>query len=149
MTSYINCEQIGRIGQLPSEDILENKLSDLARSSSRVTEAGLIIDPPVVRSKTPTISYLGFRATADGREYALRVTDGVTPRFFVLLITHEAFASHEARYQDAPDLCFSKLSRDLEADPDLVPVPRVEVTVRELREYGAARERPSPGPKRR
>ena len=135
------------LGVLPSEDILVTKQSDLARPSHRVDEASLVI--PVVRSKTPTISYLGFRATADGREYALRVTDGVTPRFFVLLITHEAFATREARYQDAPDLCFSKLSRDLEADPNLVPTPRLELTVRELREYGAARERPSPGPKRR
>jgi hypothetical protein len=102
-----------------------------------------------VRSKTPTICYLGFRATADGREYALRVTDGLEPRFFVLLITHEAFATHEARYQDAPDLCFSKLLRDLEADPDLVPAPRLELTVRELREYSTARDRRPPGPKRR
>jgi hypothetical protein len=122
---------------------------DLARPAHRATEAGLVIDPPAVKSKTPTIFYVGFRATADGREYNLRVTDGLAPRLFVLLITHEAFATHEARYQDAPDLCFSKLSRDLEADPDLVPAARLELTVRELREYSTAREKRSPGPRRR
>jgi len=102
-----------------------------------------------VRSKTPTISYMGFRSTPEGREYALRVSDGVTPRIFLLMITHQAFADHEARYQDGPDLCFSKLSRDLLADPALVPVARVEVTMQELRDYSTGRDRPASGPKRR
>jgi hypothetical protein len=95
------------------------------------------------------VRYLGFRTTADGREYSLRVTDGLEPRLFVLLITHEVFASREARFQDAPDLCFAKLQRDLVADPGLLPGPRLVLTAQELLEYRDARERRSPNRARR
>ena len=107
-----------------------------------------LVTAPVVISKTPTISYLGFQATPEGREYRLRVTDGTEPRLFVMLISHQMFADHEARYQDGPDLCFSKLTRDLAVDPRLEPLARVELTARELRDYGTARK-PVPPVKRR
>lgn len=131
-----------------TEEHLENKLAAPSGPSTRAAEAGLVLDPPVIRSKNPSICYLGFRSTSAGREYALRVSDGATPRVFLLLITHQAFADHEARYQDGPDLCFSKLSHDIDADPELQPAHCVELSVRELREY-SSRDRPSPGPKRR
>lgn len=130
-----------------SEEHLENKLPAASGPSSRAAEAGLIV-PPVIRSKNPSICYLGFRSTTAGREYALSVSDGAKPRVFLLLITHQAFADHEARYQDGPDLCFTKLSHDIDADPELQPASCVEISVRELREY-STRDRPAPGPKRR
>ena len=98
--------------------------------------------------RPPAVRYLGFRTTADGREYSLRVASELEPRLFVLLITHEVFASREARFQDAPDLCFARLQRDLVADPGLLPGPRLVLTAQELREYRVARGRPSPGRKR-
>ncbi len=94
------------------------------------------------------VSYLGFRTTCDGREYALRV-GGLEPRFFVLLITHEAFAARQARFQDAPDLCFGKLQRELAAHPDLLPGLRIVLTDDELLQYRKAREKPNVGGKRR
>jgi len=99
--------------------------------------------------RPPAVAYLGFRTTEAGREYSLRVTGGLAPRLFVLLITHEVFASREARFQDAPDLCFARLQRDLAADPGLLPGPRLVLTAHELLEYRDARERRSPGRKRR
>jgi hypothetical protein len=106
--------------------------------------------PPARRGKPrpPAVCYLGFRTTADGREYSLRVSDGLEPRFFVLLIRHQVFAAREARFQDAPDLCFARLQRDLAADPDLIPGPRLVLTAEELREYRNARERRPPVRKR-
>lgn len=107
--------------------------------------------PPVAakRPRTPTVSYLGFRATEAGREYSLRVTDGLEPRLFVLLIPHEAFASGETRFQDAPALCFATLQGDLVADPDLLPHPRRVLTAKEMLAYRRdTLEKRSPGRKR-
>ena len=100
-------------------------------------------------SKPPAVRYLGFRTTAAGREYTLRATDDLETRLFVLLIPHEVFASRAARYQDAPDLCFARLQRDLVADPGLPAGPRLVLTARELLEYRDALERRAPGRKRR
>jgi hypothetical protein len=100
------------------------------------------------KQRPPAVRYLGFRTTADGREYLLQVTGRLEPRLFVLLITHQAFASREARFQDAPDLCFAKLQRDLLADPALLPGPRLVLTDQEILEYRQARDRPAPGRKR-
>jgi hypothetical protein len=130
-----------------SEALLQTKPSDLSGPSSRGAEGVIFPQPP--RSKTPAIIYLGFQSIPEGREYALRVTDGVSSRLFHLLITHQAFLDHEARFQDGPDLCYGKLARDLDADPELAPsTARVELTVRELREY-TTRERPTAVHKRR
>lgn len=101
------------------------------------------------RPRPPAVRYLGFRTTADGREYSLLVTDGLAPRLFVLLIPHEVFASREARFQDAPDLCFAKLRRDLVENPDLLPGARLVLTTKELSEYRNARENGSPNRKGR
>jgi len=96
----------------------------------------------------PSVRYLGFRTTADGREYSLRVTEGFDHRHFVLLIPHEVFAAREARFQDAPDLCFAKLLRDLAADPGMLPGPRLVVTTRELLDYRLAHDNRPPNRKR-
>jgi hypothetical protein len=101
------------------------------------------------KPRPPAVHYLGFRTTGTGREYSLRVTGGLGPRLFVVLIAHEVFASGEARFQDAPDLCFTRLQRDLAADPDLLPGPHLVLTAREILAYRTARERrPPPGRRR-
>jgi hypothetical protein len=68
------------------------------------------------------MSYLGFRTTSEGREYTVRVSSTAAVREFVLFIAHASFASGDARFQDAPDLCFVRLRRELAADPGLLPV---------------------------
>jgi len=101
------------------------------------------------RVRPPAVFYIGFETTQEGREYSLRVAGGLEPRLFVMLIPHEAFASRAARYQDAPDLCYGKLQRQLTADPDLLPGPRVVLTAEELLDYRIARDRRPQGRKRR
>jgi hypothetical protein len=121
---------------------LSNQLSGQSPAGA---EAGIPVKakaPP-----PPSLRYLGFRTTAEGREYTLRVTAGFEHRDFVLLITHQDFASREARFQDAPDLCFAKLQRDLVADPGLAPGSRLVVTTRDFLEYRLA-QKPAPSRKR-
>jgi hypothetical protein len=85
----------------------------------------------------PSLSYLGFRTTSEGREYTVRVggAAGAEPRHFVLFIAHTTFASGAARFQDAPDLCFARLRRELLANPDLEPGSQLVFTTQELHEY--------------
>ena len=85
--------------------------------------------------RQPIVRYVGFRSTARGREYTMRVSDVQSSRDFVLLISHQAFAAHEARFQDAPDVCSGKLRRELAADPDLLPGDGIAVTPQDLLDY--------------
>ena len=107
------------------------------RWSSETSSGALIasIDVTAHASRNVIVRYGGFRATARGREYTMHVADGVSSREFVLLITHQAFADHEARFQDAPDVCSSKLRRELAADPGLVPGDCMALTSQDLTDY--------------
>jgi hypothetical protein len=93
------------------------------------------------------IHYVGFRTTEAGREYTLHVVDKERSRDFVMLITHGAFESGQARFQDGPDICCGKLMRVLAEDPaDEAPSGPVEplvFTKEELLEY-RARSAPAP-----
>lgn len=93
------------------------------------------------RPKPAALCYLGARTTGEGREYALRVSGLIAPRVFRLLIPHEAFASRLTRFQDAPDLCFAKLQRELAADPDLPSEQPLVLTTQDLAEYRSAHEK--------
>ena len=110
-------------------------------------------DPTPVRSprlpRPPSIRYLGFRATAEGREYSLQVRGEGEPRCFRFFIGHQAFASRQLSFQDAPDLCFARMRSDLSADPDLLPGPRLELTADDLLDYHRARTSPVSGRRRR
>lgn len=86
-------------------------------------------------ARQPIVRYVGFRSTARGREYTMRVSDVQSSRDFVLLISHQSFAAHEARFQDAPDVCSGKLRRELAADPDLLPGDGIAVTHQDLLDY--------------
>jgi hypothetical protein len=108
-----------------------------AHWSSDASSGALIasIDDTPKPSRQVIVRYVGFRATANGREYTMRVADGLSSREFVLLITHQAFASHQARFQDAPDVCSGKLRRELAADPGLLPGECMPVTAQDLLDY--------------
>jgi hypothetical protein len=91
-------------------------------------------------SRHPIVRYVGFRSTTNGREYTMQVSDGLSSRSFVLIISHQAFASRQARFQDAPDVCSGKLRRELAADPDLLPCDSMAVTAQDLLDYKDTRE---------
>ncbi len=112
--------------------------------------------PGIVHSKSldakprsPSIRYMGFRCTDQGREYTLRVDGEGDPRLFVLVIPHAAFAEKQARFQDAPDVCFAKLQRALAADAHLVPEGALVLTTADLTEYRELAAKRAPERKRR
>jgi hypothetical protein len=110
----------------------------------RATSSGA---PKVPRS---SISYAGFATTLEGREYSLRVTGELAPRNFLMLIPHAAFASRGVRFQDAPDICFARLQRELAADPELLPdTTKLVLSAADFLEYKVAHEKAAPGPKKR
>jgi hypothetical protein len=99
-------------------------------------------EPKSPPRRAPIVRYLGFHATAEGRAYTLEASGGEPTRRFVLTIPHAAFLAHEARFQDAPDLCSRKLTRALEHDPDLLPGDFV-ITAEELSDYRIRRDAPA------
>lgn len=97
-----------------------------------------------VAGRPASIRYLGFECTAEGRAYALRVDDGGEPRLFTVTIPTEAFESRKARFQDAPEICFARLQRELAANPDLPGGLAFAVTTAEIDEHRDAQLRRSP-----
>jgi hypothetical protein len=83
----------------------------------------------------PIVRYVGFRSTPSGRRYTLAVSDVLASREFVLFISHQAFADHQTRFQDGPDVCSAKLRRELALDPDLVPGEDITLTSQDLLDY--------------
>lgn len=72
-----------------------------------------------------TIQYLGFELKSRGRDYRYRVVDPKSEtREFTLTILNQAFASRQVPYQDAADLCYQKLRRDLATETAENPIPR-------------------------
>jgi hypothetical protein len=85
------------------------------------------------------VEYVGFNAEIGGRSYRLRVSQASGEFLeYSLLIAHDAFVSHRVRYQDAPEICYLKLQRDLAAGGE-PPVPFEQtVTDAELDAYRMA-----------
>ncbi len=92
------------------------------------------------------VEYLGFKAQKSTREYALRVREvGAEARDFKLVIENNAFLENRVRYQDAPEICFLKLQRELVACAEgKEPSRTLKVTDADLEEYRVAH---SPRPK--
>jgi hypothetical protein len=87
----------------------------------------------------PHVEYVGFSADDIERRYMLQVrfaTDEI--RDFVLVIPNEAFLSHRVRYQDAPEICYLRLQRDLAECGDSLPPDQQRVTDAEMDEYRLA-----------
>jgi hypothetical protein len=96
-----------------------------------------------------SIRYMGFDCTSEGRAYRLRV-DGVgEPRLFTVTIPTAAFTARQARFQDAPELCFARLQRELAGNADLPDGLALVITPAELDEYRDAQLRRSPDRKTR
>jgi hypothetical protein len=102
---------------------------------------------PAVRPVS--IRYVGFECTSEGRSYRLRVDGPGEPRLFTVTIPNEAFASRKARFQDAPELCFARLQRELGSNAELPDGLELLITPTELDEYRDAQLRRSPDRKTR
>jgi hypothetical protein len=99
--------------------------------------------------RAASIRYMGFECTSAGRSYSLRVDGGGDPRLFTVTIPNEAFESRKARFQDAPELCFARLQRELLSNADLPDGLAFVITPAEIDEYRDAQLRRSPDRKTR
>ena len=82
------------------------------------------------------IEYVDFTATEAVREYRLRVRQGADVHHVTVAIPNEAFLSGRVRYQDAPDICFLKIQRELAAHEDgTLLAHEHQMTDQELEEY--------------
>lgn len=129
---------------VPPHEPEQPELSGVTRPERRIAAA------PAAASrghhadaKAPVVRYLGFKTTHEGREYSLRATDELQTRLFVVLISHEHFASRGARFQDGPDLCFTKLEHELAAEPALAAGSRLVMTPRDLLAYRTRERTPA------
>ncbi len=62
------------------------------------------------------VQYVGYQVRHESRDYAFLVrAAGGESREFLLSISNEAFQSHRARFQDAPDICSIRLRQELAA----------------------------------
>lgn len=94
------------------------------------------------------IEYHGFKARPLVREYMFSVRAVATElREYTLTIPNEAFESHRARYQDAPDICSLRLRHELAANANDLPKTHYRITDAELDEYRSTHG-PKPGAKR-
>jgi hypothetical protein len=94
-------------------------------------------------SESQVIQYVGFRASALGRDYTFSVHEpGAPSREYTLTITNEAFESHRARYQDAPEVCSLRLHQELATSTNDPATTHFGITDSELADYDARRSRP-------
>jgi hypothetical protein len=91
----------------------------------------------------PTIQYLGFQTTDDRREYVLLSRCGTIIYRYTVSITHAAFASGQARFQDGPEISYLKLTKELELRGYEPVETSFTITDAELSEYRAAHTRPA------
>jgi len=90
-------------------------------------------------SDSVIVQFVRFEAKASVREYTFNVRATASePREFTLTIANEAFVSHRARYQDAPDICSLKLRRELATDANYPSKTHFRISDAELEDYRSA-----------
>jgi hypothetical protein len=66
------------------------------------------------------MEYMGFKSTTQGREYAFHVRfSSEDSRDYTVTIASEAFTTRCVSYQDGPNVCSSRLKRELTANPHI------------------------------
>jgi hypothetical protein len=71
-----------------------------------------------------SIQYAGFQVQPHGRDYSYYVLNPpAASRHFICTISHQAFAERRILYQDAADLCYQKLQREILAETGERPLP--------------------------
>jgi len=85
------------------------------------------------------MEYMGFTATTQGREYAFHVRfSPQDSRDYTVMIAVEAFSSHRVSYQDGPNVCSSRLKRELTANPDVPTGTAFLIDEKEINEHRLA-----------
>ena len=86
-------------------------------------------------SVTISVQYAGCESKTLVREYTFNVRKEGELRQFTLTIPNAAFVSHQARYQDGPDICSLKLQRELATYANHPPKTSYRITEAELNDY--------------
>jgi hypothetical protein len=95
---------------------------------------------------TTSVEYQDFTVGQVTRVYHLRVHRGTELHDFTVAIPNEAFTSGRVRYQDAPDICYLKVRRELAlCGEDALPARALSMTDQELEEYRVAHAPKPPG----
>ena len=112
---------------------------DLARAE-RLRAGGQVSEGIIVQ-------YVGFQSDLLAREYRFSVREAGEDREYSVKIANEAFVSHRARYQDAPDICSQRLQAELAAHANHPAETDYVITSAELDAYRDSRtEKPRRGP---
>jgi hypothetical protein len=90
------------------------------------------------------VEYVGFAVTETAREYTLRVRSARETHDFRLVIPILAFDERRVRYQDAPEICFLRLQRELDDAEGSLPVRHLTISDSELEEYREAHSKKPP-----
>lgn len=87
-------------------------------------------------SRETLVQFVRFEAKASVREYTFTVREPSTdPREFTLTISNQAFNDRRVRYQDAPDVCSTKLRQELAAYANHPPSTHYRITDADLEDY--------------
>lgn len=85
------------------------------------------------------VQYIGFQVKPLTREYTFNVRGAGEDREFTLNIANEAFVSHRASYQDAPDICSQRLQAELAAHSNHPLETQYAISSAELDTYRESR----------
>lgn len=100
---------------------------------------------------TRRAEYVGFTTDETSRIYTMRVRKpGGVVLEFQIAIPNQSFLSKKVRYQDAAEICFLRLERELsECGEDATPASFIQITDAELDEYREAHTKKAPPPRPR
>jgi hypothetical protein len=99
-------------------------------------------------SEAVFMEYMGFKSTTQGREYAFHVRfSSEDSRDYTVTIASEAFTARCVSYQDGPNVCSSRLKRELTANPGVPTgtsflIDQKELDDHKLRQTTEAPKRP-------
>jgi len=99
-------------------------------------------------SEAVFMEYMGFKSTTQGREYAFHVRfSSQDSRDYTVTIAREAFTTRRVSYQDGPNVCSSRLKRELTANPGVPTgtsflIDQEELDDHKLRQTTEAPKRP-------
>lgn len=91
--------------------------------------------------------YIGFTVDDASRAYRYLVRTPEGRHYFTLTIPNRSFLSNRVRYQDAAEICFLRLERELGQLGEAMPESHFEITDAELDEYREAHTKKPPPPR--
>lgn len=83
------------------------------------------------------IQYVGFTVATTSRTYSFRVLDAPEQtREFTIKIQLGVFRSTPLKFQDGPDICFTRLKQELQRETQESRVePRLRIGEQDIQEY--------------